>query len=71
MVSFVDMKEYKDPSSGRVQLYFQAYDTCISGTNCPCGTVIPLIELASCWVKCLDIEGGFNGRKAIPSKDGY
>lgn len=71
MVSFVSMKEYKDLATNRVQLHFQAYDTCVSGSNCPEGTMIPEIKLATCWKKCLDISGGYNNRKAVPSKDGY
>jgi len=68
-VNFVAMQEYHD--GDRVKLYFQAYDTCVSATNCPWGTMIPFVQLASCWRSCLDIEGGVNGRKALPSKEGY
>ncbi|CAE8609346.1 unnamed protein product [Polarella glacialis] len=67
VVSFVGMREYRD--GDRVKLYFQAYDTCISATNCPWGTLIPLLQLPSCWTKCLDIPGGVSNRKATPSKE--
>jgi len=70
-VSFVTMKEYK-MADGGTELYFQAYDTCISATNCACklscGHDIPPW---SCWDKCLAIDGGIHGIKATKSKDEY
>lgn len=70
-VSFVTMKEYKMPDGSR-ELHIQAYDTCISATNCrcksSCGHSIPPW---TCWDKCLSIEGGINGIKATKSKDDY
>jgi len=75
-VSFVAMEEYHDQKAGRVQLYFQAYDTCVSNINCaspskiqnwPAPDPIP----RTCWRKCIDFSDGYENRKALKSINSY
>ena len=64
-VSFVTMREYKE--SDRVVLYFQAWDTGISATNCPRKALHLMNE---CWQQLLETDG-VHGRKAIKSKENF
>ena len=51
------MKEYHLSMADGTQVtaHFQAYDTCISTTNCPIQNVD--VGMDRCWQACLDIEG--------------
>lgn len=62
-VSFVTMREYKE--WGRVVLYFQAWDTGVSATNCPVKGIMD-----ECWARMLKTDGA-DGHKVIESKENF